>query len=299
MVYGWRGIAKTWVALGLGYAIATGSTFLRWKALRPRRVLHVCGEMPAIALRERLQAIAADSDMAPDAYVILSADLHEHGLPDLSTPEGQAAIDRVLGDTDVLILDNVSTLMRSGVENEAASWLPVQQWFLKLRRQGRSVIIIHHAGKGRAQRGTSRREDILDAVVNLRSPADYDPSEGARFEVHFEKSRGLTGKAVERLNVQDGRAVWTTRDIEDSHIDEIVELHAEGKSVRAIAKELGMSKSAVHRAIEKHDRPAVPAPISGTAGQPRSGRDAKRDERGTSTGETQQNAYAKARNGGT
>ena len=303
MVYGWRGISKTWVALAMGHAIAAGATFLRWQATQPRRVLHVCGEMPAIALRERLQPIAAGGAMTPEHYRILSADLHEHGLPDLSSPEGQAAVDRVLGDTEVLILDNVSTLMRSGVENEAESWLPVQQWLLKLRRQGRSVIIIHHANKGRAQRGTSRREDILDVVLNLRAPADYDPSEGARFEVHYEKARGLTGNVVEpfeaKLETRDGRAIWAMRDLEDSKFDDIAELRAEGQTIRQIAAALGMSKSAVQRAINKGACTAVPTPKSGTAGQTARTWDRGRDGTGTNVSKGQPNPYASAREDGT
>jgi Mrp family chromosome partitioning ATPase len=54
MLYGMRGTGKTHVALGIAYAAATGSAFLKWRAERPRRVLLVDGEMPAAALRERL-----------------------------------------------------------------------------------------------------------------------------------------------------------------------------------------------------------------------------------------------------
>ena len=39
---------------------------------------------------------------------------------------------------------------------------------------------MHHAGKGGAQRGTSRREDVLDTVIALRQPQDYQSGEGAR-----------------------------------------------------------------------------------------------------------------------
>ncbi len=59
------------------------------------------------------------------------------------------------------------------------------------RRRGVSVLIVHHAGKGGEQRGTSRREDVLDTSISLRRPNDYVPTEGARFEVHFEKARGI------------------------------------------------------------------------------------------------------------
>ena len=52
---------------------------------------------------------------------------------------------------------------------------------------------MHHAGKAGQQRGTSRREDILDTVIALRRPEEYEASEGARFHWHFEKARGFQG----------------------------------------------------------------------------------------------------------
>jgi DNA-directed RNA polymerase specialized sigma24 family protein len=258
MMFAWRGIGKTWFALTLAYSIATGGTFLKWKAPQPRRVFYIDGEMPAIGLRERIEPIvAAFAEYPPEKgyFRFLPADLHENGLPNLATPEGQDAVEAVLGDAEVIIFDNVSTLFISGRENEAESWLPVQAWLLKLRRQGRSVVIVHHAGKGKAQRGTSRREDILDVVLNLRAPSDYEPNQGARFEVHFEKARGLNGKETDpfeaSLELRDAKAVWTISDLEDARRTEILELKEDGLSVRAIARELGISKSAVQRALCK------------------------------------------------
>jgi putative DNA primase/helicase len=92
----------------------------------------------------------------------------------------------------------------------------------------------------------------------LREPSDYEPSEGARFEVHYEKSRGLSGDAVSdfeaKLEIRDGQALWTTRDIEDARLADILELNKEGMSVRQIATELGLSKSAVQRALKKGNK---------------------------------------------
>ena len=103
---------------------------------------------------------------------------------------------------------------------DGESWLPIQSWALNLRRQGKTLILIHNDGKGGTQRGTSRKEDILDVVIGLRHPSDYKPTQGARFEVHFEKTRGLYGEDVEpfeaALDVVNGRAVWATRRLDDS-----------------------------------------------------------------------------------
>ena len=63
MLYAARGTGKTHVALGICFAIATGTKFLKWSAPKPRRVLLIDGEMPAAALQERLATIVAS---APD-----------------------------------------------------------------------------------------------------------------------------------------------------------------------------------------------------------------------------------------
>jgi hypothetical protein len=110
---------------------------------------------------------------------------------------------------------------------------------------------VHHAGKGGEQRGTSRREDVLDTSISLRRPSDYVPTEGARFEVHFEKARGIHGDHAKpfeaKLAVHDGKSVWTTREIEDVNLSRVKALLDDGLSIRDIADETGLSKSAVHR----------------------------------------------------
>src|SRR6266571_2932016 len=62
MLYGARGTGKTHVAHGIGYAVATGSAFLKWRAGAPRRVLLLDGEMPEADLRARLMNVAAAAD---------------------------------------------------------------------------------------------------------------------------------------------------------------------------------------------------------------------------------------------
>jgi hypothetical protein len=71
-----------------------------------------------------------------------------------------------------------------------------------MRRLGVAVLVVHHANKKGDQRGTSRREDVLDLVMAMRRPVDYEPKEGARFELRFEKARGLVGEDVEPIDVR-------------------------------------------------------------------------------------------------
>jgi putative DNA primase/helicase len=254
MIYSPRGMGKTLLALTTAYAIATGSTFLDFKAPSPRRVLYIDGEMPAQTMQERLAFIIGGFEKQPpdpSNLRMLSGDLTERGLPDLATVEGQSEFDAQMGDVEVIIVDNISTLVRSGKENEAAGWALVQEWALRHRRDGRSIIFVHHAGKNGAQRGTSKREDILDTVIVLKKPADYSPEHGARFEIHFEKSRGFFGEVAQpfeaRYEVRDGAAIWTRTDISDPEAAEVVEALKSGLSIRKTALERGLSKSKVER----------------------------------------------------
>lgn len=96
---------------------------------------------------------------------------------------------------------------------------------------------------------------MLDLVLNLREASGDDAGEGARFEIHFEKARGLTGKALQafeaHLTIENGVARWSTRSIEDAPGDEITELSASGKSIREIATETGFSRSTIQRALSR------------------------------------------------
>jgi len=263
MVFAPRGVGKTHFSLGVAYALWTGGTFLGWKASRPLRVLFLDGEMPAAVLQERLRAIAEaddrDVEAATESFQIVTPDLLDGAPPDLSDVANQAKLQVLIrqSNPDVIIADNISTLCRSGrAENDAESWLTVQEWGLRMRQQGRCVIFIHHAGKGGSQRGTSKREDVLDTIIALRHPGDYSPEQGARLEVHFEKARHLHGASVRPFEAwlqkaEDGRQAWTIQTLDDSTLDRVVRLARDGLNGNEIAEQLGIHKSNVSRAMRK------------------------------------------------
>jgi hypothetical protein len=252
MVYGPRGIGKTHFISGCAWAIASGGKFLGWQAPKPRKVLVIDGEMPIQVMQERLEKLAKDGGQEPAFGFLnyLPLDILERGL-DLSNTDDQEALEPFLAGIDLIFVDNISSLVRGGKENEAESWLPVQQWALEQRRAGRSLAFVHHAGKGGQQRGTSRREDVLDTVISLRRPPDYAADQGACFEVHFEKNRGFFGEDAKPLEAALGLGGWAMRDIGDAELARVVALSADGLSVRDIAGELGLSNSTVNRLQKK------------------------------------------------
>jgi putative DNA primase/helicase len=254
MLYAPRGVGKSWLSLSIGLAVAGGASLLRWSAPRQKNVLYIDGEMPLVSLQERLKAISLGFGGAipNDGFRILAADQIESGI-NLCNEEGQRSLEPLLHDVDLLILDNLSTLCTTGSESASDAWVPMQNWLLKLRRQGVAVLLVHHAGVNGRRRGTSRREDALDTVIALRRPEDYSPEQGARFEVHFEKLRNRVDSAgavpFEASITADGEEGirWCTRDITPPILKRASELFGDGLTVREVASILRVSKSEAGR----------------------------------------------------
>ena len=254
MIFAGRGIGKTHFALSVAYAVATGGTFSKWSAPKPAKVLYLDGELAGSVLQKRAAMHMPDVEPALGYFRVFTPDLIPDGvcMPDLSTTDGQAVINRMIeDDTALVIVDNLSAWCRSGKENDAESWHPIATWMLQLRRRGIAVLLIHHAGKGGTQRGTSKREDLLDVVISLSRPKDYEPKQGAVFVMEFTKGRNLKGDEQDSLEFElggtDERAVWKCSTVEASTFDRVVALANEGLSQTEIATELDLNKSNVSR----------------------------------------------------
>nr|WP_316640824.1 AAA family ATPase [uncultured Roseateles sp.] len=258
MVYAARGIGKTHFALSVAYAVATGGSFGPWSAAKPSKVLYLDGELPGAVMQQRCLMHCPDAEPLPGFLRVLSPDIvpEDDTLPDISTPEGQASIERSIeADTELIVIDNLSAWARTGRENDAESWHPIATWLLSLRRRGIAVLLVHHGGKNGQQRGTSKKEDLLDVVISLSRPKDYDPQQGAVFVLEFTKARNLTGAEAESLEFtlggDENRAQWTFSSAEASTMDRVVARSKEGLSAGEIAEELSIHKSSVSRHLKK------------------------------------------------
>ncbi len=260
LLYAKRGVGKTHVALGIAYAVATGRSFLKWSAPIARRVLYIDGEMPAAAMQERLRRISLSADTQlpdPSFFQLITPDLQEEPMPDLSSREGRNKIEEFVQKSDLIIIDNISTLFRSGVENEAESWQPIQDWALELRRRGKSVLFIHHAAKAGQQRGTSKREDILDSVITLKHPQGYSSDQGACFDVTFEKTRHFSGEDAAsfrvKLKVQaDDSWLWEFDETpEDAEVAAVADALREELTIEETVQKTGLTKSQVETRKKK------------------------------------------------
>lgn len=256
MVYAPAGVGKTHFCLGLSIAIATGGTFLKWKADKPTSVLYIDGELQAFTLQERLRELTKDIP-GSIPFSLLTPDLQPLNviMPDISTREGQKALNPFIEAAEFIVVDNLSCLARSGNENDAESWIPVQSWALSLRQNGKSILFVHHSGKeASTQRGTSKREDVLDLVIGLSHPVDYDPEQGCVFQVKFKKARHFKEhNDVRAFQANLASGEWRTEDLEEVNAERIEELTQNGCTPAQIAEVLGLHRTTIIRIAKKHE----------------------------------------------
>src|SRR6185437_16851592 len=88
LVYGPPGIGKSFLALGIAWAVASGGSFLGWRSTRPRRVLYVDGEMGAAELSDRLALFGPLPDRLSPNLRIVPHDRPGGVRLDLGTEDG-------------------------------------------------------------------------------------------------------------------------------------------------------------------------------------------------------------------
>ncbi len=92
MAYAPRGIGKTYFALSVALAVASGGSVLRYTAPEPRKVLYVDGEMPGNVMQERLSFIARGMSVdlkQPENLHIITPDLQPDMSANIGTTDGR------------------------------------------------------------------------------------------------------------------------------------------------------------------------------------------------------------------
>lgn len=185
MIYAERGLGKTQFALSLAYALTSLDNFMNWKVLNNTGVLYVDGEMSLYDIRERLEGFVTDCPRSP--LILLSHEkFYEQYERDLVITESETQADLLdyldkNSSVGLVILDNLSSLTRIR-EDKSDDWRSFMLPFLiACRRRNVAVLMVHHAGKNKEQRGTGAREDHLDVSIHLAKVDDEN--KGAKFSV--------------------------------------------------------------------------------------------------------------------
>ena len=186
----------------------------------------------------------------PSGLAIMAHDLGSAGLLDLSEDAGIEWLMATWNNPELVVLDTLSSLvsLRSG---DAERWARVQRFVLHQRRRRRAVLLVHHANKRGAMRGSTRREDLLDLVIALRRPDAGPPAGGARFEIHFDKARHGAAPLLPILAALEtdaaGHAGWRWGPAAGGRLERAVALLNRGLNGQEAADALGISRTSLFR----------------------------------------------------
>ena len=262
MLFAKRGAGKSLFMLQIAHNLAAGIGFLKWKAYRPWRVLYIDGELPQHKIQKRCllaksfvekKGIKIDESLVNKNLRIINRDFQPRGMVNLCD---KTAYDWLKDDYDwaeIIIYDSLLTLAPSKNDiTKGETFLPIQNLLFDLRTQGKTLILLHHAGKGGDQLGDISKETIFDTVMSLEQVKEQgsNPDE-TRLRVNFTKTRDLHGDdAASFVAIVDGVGGWTWK--RDKSLEEQIKELAEFLTVRDMAEELHVSKSTIGRIMKEN-----------------------------------------------
>jgi RecA-family ATPase len=258
-IYAASGVGKTLFSLNLSYSIAQGGNFLKYSCPKPRKVLYIDAEMAFNQIHNRLlKIIEIQGELDnPQNFSLLTPDkVLPFRMPKIDNPADQKIYEEIIaiGEYEVIVFDNLS-MLSSFDENKSNEWIIVQDWLLKLRSFGKTVIIIHHAGKDKSgYRGTSRMLDCMDVAISLQPVKLEETEEDShikKFKIVYEKHRIFEGMEVLPFEVTLENFKWNYQSMEKSNIEKVVEMIKAKMSQREIARELLIPQTSVCRLVKK------------------------------------------------
>ena len=174
MIYAPSGIGKTWLSMSIAQALAKGDdVFEGWEnSSAPRGVGIFFGEMDKRGIDNRATAIRKLH--IGDIRNLLSPPPRKL---ELSEPEDQKMIDNYINTFNneheakmsVLILDNLNTLASKATSQKG--WSNFFKWIEEKKKQGITVILIHHPNKDGKYFGSSHILNTVDLMIHA---ADKD-----------------------------------------------------------------------------------------------------------------------------
>ena len=198
LMYSATSVGKTWLALCLGYTVAThGSLFQgRWQAKEAGGVLYIDSEMDEMSLRNRLRIVTRMRFDGKRPRVVGLSPRFFCMPMNRGSFEDQAFKDRIAAFTrekniSLVVLDNLSSFTRHN--DSAKAWEDIHAWVDRLKAGGCAVLVLHHSNKAGQQRGTSATTNAVDNVIRLEKEDSHGYSSVFHVKVYVEKGRDIHG----------------------------------------------------------------------------------------------------------
>lgn len=240
LMHGPPGVGKSLVALGIAHAAATGGSFLGWHAPRPHRVLYLDGYTAPAEMKRRLALFGP-----PPASLQFSLAAHDTApMPDLTELESQARLMAGWRRPELVVLDDLASL--AGPHGAAERWNALQRFLLLQRRLERAVLLVHDVDRD-TQPNSSPQEDVLDVVLALCRPADWQVQDGPRVEINVEKARGLDGEMFAPIEAVLRNGHWRWHYARPPQFTRGVALLEAGLGAEQMGCVLGISRASAFR----------------------------------------------------
>ncbi|QED22945.1 AAA family ATPase [Candidatus Deianiraea vastatrix] len=268
LIFAKRGIGKTHFCIEIAYAVANGIGFLNWSASKSRKVLYLDLETQIAAIKQRFEVVHNRLNI-PNG--MKNIELFNHALFDKNCTE-MLNIDNdrhreILTNTinnlnvDLIIMDNLSSIRRSGNENDAKDCHKIIEWALLMRKNDKSIIFVGHEGKksegdAKTLRGSSRMEDVVDTIINLSEIPNQKGNIKLMFTKHRHMSPDLANPINMNFNPENGWSIIGDYIPEDEKLMkkrnlEILQLKLQGIENKEICSKFQISKSEFSKIINK------------------------------------------------
>jgi len=215
MVTSDTGIGKTRFCTEIIRGIEQGGRLLGglWECVSPQKTMVIDGEMHYDDTKSMIRDCRLESTcvLSKSEWEYLgyqyTLDLNMEATRDIAFKKIKE-----LG-IKVLLIDNIFSLWHGLELNNADAWSESNQWLLKLRNNGVTVLLVHHTGKGGDQLGSSTKVYNLNSHFGLKGEPMEKNEEGYRlctFSIKTIKTRAKTKMLTNTvLTCDDG--VWTTK----------------------------------------------------------------------------------------
>jgi hypothetical protein len=183
MLYAWTGHGKSNWLFSLMWHTACGRTFGGLEPTRPCRILYLDYENgPRTLTVRRNRLIRSVGNPGKNLAIWLRAKhAPESGDMNLRTKEGVARLGAWIDATspEIVVIDTLRSAWPGLEENKAEAWAPINELLLRLRAEGKTVIIVHHANKPNQdghgkEAGSSNQLTVIESHIHLMQLFDTE-----------------------------------------------------------------------------------------------------------------------------
>ena len=263
LAYSKPGVGKTLLA-GAWAALAVSGNSLcgRWKAQKPTSVFLFDTEMHLSTIEERLKAEFQHQgfDDIPDKDLqIFNRTANGGSIPDICNKRDRDELSNIFMGSELVLLDSLSNMFRSGDDNAAQSWAEINEWLSDLRTR-HTVVAFYHANKEGNFRGSSKIGDVYDTIWFLGG-LEKERADSTSFFMQIEKDRNniwgnQSAIGLTRNDPSSGKLLWETCKVsKNPKAEQAMQMLLGGMSQQEIAEALNVRKSTVskwkYKAIEE------------------------------------------------